>query len=584
MRNLRGSFVSIAVVLVILLIIIPLPSMLLDAMLILDLAASLTILLITMYVKKALEFSVLPSLLLLMTLFRLSLEISATRLILKNGGDAGAVIKTFGLFVVQGNPLIGVVIFLIIVVVQFIVITKGAERVAEVSARFTLDAMPGKQMAIDADLNTGVITEEEAKLRRRDIQREADFFGAMDGASKFVKGDAIVAIVIMIINIIGGIITGLLQGNDIGTVASTYSLATIGEGLMAQLPALLISTATGIIVTRTASEGNMGTEITKQFSAQPIVLKTSGVVMLAMVLIPGFPWPVLILISALFFVLGILSSRKKPKEAAEEAKQLKPAGNMQTEMQALRNPENIYSMLEVDTIEMEFGYCLLPLVDESQGGSFVDKVALFRRQFALEMGIVLPGVRMRDNMQLSNNEYVIKIRGERVAGGELLPDRLLIMGQDEGQFTVDGVDVTEPAFGLQARWITKSRRDEAELAGYAVIDPASVMMTHLGEVVRAHADELVGRREVNSLLDTVRKSNKALVEETIPGKISVGGLQKVLQNLLREDIPIRDLVTILETVSEHAAKIKDEDLLTEFVSAAPASANIPSACFVAVPS
>ncbi|MDR3552692.1 MAG: flagellar biosynthesis protein FlhA [Clostridia bacterium] len=565
MRKIKDSIASIAVVAVILLIIIPLPSQVLDFLLILNLALSLTILLITTYTKRALDFSILPSLLLLTTLFRLSLEISATRLILTKDGDAGAVIKTFGAFVISGNVLVGIVVFLIIVVVQFIVITKGAERVAEVSARFTLDAMPGKQMAIDADLNTGIITEEEAKIRRRDIQREADFFGAMDGASKFVKGDAIVAIIIMVINIVGGVITGLLGGSDITAVLSTYTLATIGEGLMAQLPALLISTSTGIIVTRTASDGNMGNELSKQFTAQPVVLKTTGAVLILMMLLPGFPKLVLFTIGCIFLLLGYQAEKKAKVAVPLPDKAVARKSDMRSEVEILRNPDNVYTMLEVETIEMEFGYSLIPLVDESQGGSFVDKVALFRRQFALESGIVLPGVRMRDNVQLANSSYVIKLRGEEVAHGELLADRLLIMGQGEDAFKIDGVDTVEPAFGLPARWIAKNRREEAEVAGYTVIDPTSVMMTHLGEVIRSHAAELLGRREVNSLLDMVRKNNKTLVEEVVPGKISVGGLQKVLQNLLAEEIPIRDMVTILETIAEQSSKVKDEDLLTEYV-------------------
>jgi flagellar biosynthesis protein FlhA len=360
--------------------------------------------------------------------------------------------------------------------------------------------MPGKQMAIDADLNSGLITEGEAKQRRRDIEREADFFGAMDGASKFVKGDAIVAIIIMIINIVGGMVVGVLAGEDFGTLMATYTLVTIGEGLMAQLPALLITTATGIIVTRTASEGTMSDELSKQILSQPVVLKTTGIVLLLMMLMPGFPKPVLLSIGGVFLLLGFKVGKRPGGDGeATEALEKKPV--LQSELELLRNPENVYQMLEVEAIEMEFGYSLISLVDESQGGSFIDKVVLFRRQFALETGIVIPSVRMRDNMQLPSNQYVIKLRGEDVAGGEVLVDHLLIMSQGGESLAIGGIDTIEPAFGLPARWVPKNRREDAELAGYTVIAPPSVMMTHLGEVIRRHASELVGRREVNSLLD-----------------------------------------------------------------------------------
>lgn len=565
-KALKGSIVSILIVCIILIIILPLPSALLDFLLIVSLSMALTILLITTNITTTLQFSIFPSLLLVTTLYRLSLEIQATRLILSNKGEAGSVIKTFGSFVIpNGNVVIGLVIFLIIVVAQFIVITKGAERVAEVAARFTLDAMPGKQMAIDADLNSGLITEDVARKRRSDIQREADFYGSMDGASKFVKGDAILSIVIMIINIVGGIISGLMGGGDITTVMQTYTIATVGEGLMAQIPALLISTATGIIVTRAASEDNMSAELAKQLFSQPIVLRTTGVVLLLMMLIPGFPKMVLIIIGALFIGLSFQVGKKeeKKKPGNEEAVQKLQAAN--SEIEKLKNPENVYSMIEVETIEMEFGYSLIPLVDETQGGSFVDKVIMFRRQFALETGLVIPSVRMRDNIQLSNNRYIIKIRGEKVAEGSILTGSLMIMNPLGDDFLIDGIDTVEPAFGLSARWIAPEKRDEAEMDGYTVIEPAAVMMTHLSEVIRRHAAEFVGRREVNSLLDVVKKNNQSLVDEVIPSKMSVGDLQKVLQNLLSENIPIRDMVTILETIAEFAPKIKDADMMTEYV-------------------
>lgn len=565
MNVLKGSAVSIAVVGIILIIILPLPTQAMDFLFMLSLSLALTILLITTTITRTLQFSIFPSLLLVTTLFRLSLEVQATRLILSNDGYAGQVIKTFGSFVIPNkNVVIGLVIFLIIVVAQFLVITKGAERVAEVAARFTLDAMPGKQMAIDADLNSGLITEEVARQRRTDIQREADFYGSMDGASKFVKGDAILAIVVMLINIVGGILVGIFKGGNINTVLTTYTIATVGEGLMAQLPALLISTATGIIVTRAASQDSVSSELTKQLFSQSTVLISTGVVLLLMLLIPGFPMPILLLLGALFLLLGWRAARdeKKTKKPASPAVQKLAAGS---ELDRLRNPENVYSMLEVEPIEMEFGYSLIPLVEESQGGTFVDKVVMFRRQFALETGVVLPSVRMRDNIQLSNNRYVIKIRGEEVAEGSLLVGSLLIMNPLGDEFLVDGIDTVEPAFGLKARWISPEKRADAELNGYTVIGPAAVMMTHLSEVVRAHAPELLGRREVNSMLDVLKKSNASLVDEVIPSKLAVGDLQKILQNLLSENIPIRDLTTVLETVGDFTPRVKDPDVLTEYV-------------------
>ena len=566
MKWIKSSIVSIGVIGIILMIILPLPTWALDFLLMINLSLALTVLLTAMNSRNALQFSIFPSLLLLTTLLRLALEISATKLILGNGGNAGAVIRTFGGFVIQNNIVVGLVVFLIIVVVQFIVITKGSERVAEVAARFTLDAMPGKQMAIDADLNSGLVTEEVARKRRSDVQREADFYGAMDGASKFVKGDAIVAIVIIIINIAGGMISGMINGDAINVVIKTYTMATVGEGLMAQLPALLISTATGIIVTRAASDGNMSTELVGQLFSQPVVLRTTGAVLLFMLVIPGFPWPILILIGGMFMALSFTTgAQKKQDQKTIEAQTTKKLIAANSELERLKNPENIYLYLEVETIEMEFGYSLIPLVDEQQGGSFVDKVVMFRRQFAMDTGIVIPSVRMRDNIQLANNKYLIKIRGEGVASGELLVGNLLVMNPASDKFAIDGVDTVEPAFGLKARWIPADRREDAEMAGYTVIEPAAVMMTHLAEVVRRHANELLGRREVNSLLDMVKKNNASLVDEVIPAKFSVGDLQKVLQNLLREEIPIRDMVTILETVSDYSAKIKDTDMMTEFV-------------------
>lgn len=564
MKWIKNSAVSIALIGVVFLIIIPLPAAALDFLFMLNLSIGLVILLTALFIKDTLQFSVFPSLLLMTTLFRLALEISATRLILSNGGDAGEVISAFGSFVIKGNLVVGVVVFLIIVVVQFIVITKGSERVAEVAARFTLDAMPGKQMAIDADLNAGIITEQQARTRRGNIQREADFYGSMDGASKFVKGDATVAILIVIINIVGGVIAGLVGGKDIQDVLKTYTQATIGEGLLAQLPALLISVATGMIVTRAASNTNISEDLTAQLFSRPLVLRITGGVLLCMMFLPGFPAPVLFLEGALFIVMSfVVDRRQKREQATPAAAMAAPAED--SELKKLQNPENVYQYLEVETVEMEFGYSLIPLVDESQGGTFVDKVVMFRKQFALDTGMVIPSVRMRDNIQLGNNTYVVKIRGEEVARGELLVGSLLVMNPSADTFDIDGVDTIEPAFGLKARWISPARRSEAEMKGYTVIEPSAVMMTHLSEVIRRHAWELLGRKEVNALLDTVKKNNASLVDELIPNKLTVGELQKVIQNLLREYVPIRDMVGILETLADHAPKIKDPDLLSEFV-------------------
>lgn len=564
MKWLKNSAVSIMLIFVVFLIVIPLPAGILDFMFMFNLSVGLVILLTALFIRDTLQFSIFPSLLLITTLLRLALEISATRLILSNGGDAGEVIRAFGSFVIKGNLIVGVVVFLIIVVVQFIVITKGSERVAEVAARFTLDAMPGKQMAIDADLNAGIITDQQARIRRQNIQREADFYGSMDGASKFVKGDAIVAILIVLINIVGGVISGLMSGKGIQDVLSTYTQATIGEGLLAQLPALLISVATGLIVTRAASDSNISEDLASQLFSHPMVLRITGAVLLVMMFLPGFPVPVLLAEGVLFLILSFVLDRRQKKAAAvPAAAEAVPAA--ESELKKLQNPENVYQYLEVETIEMEFGYSLIPLVDESQGGTFVDKVVLFRKQFALDTGLVVPSVRMRDNIQLDNNSYVIKIRGEEIARGQLLVGSLLVMNPSADTFDIDGVDTVEPAFGLKARWISPDKRSEADMKGYTVIEPAAVMMTHLSEVIRRHAWELLGRKEVNALLDTIKKGNASLVEELIPNKLTVGELQKVLQNLLQEHVPIRDLVGILETLADHTPKLKDPDLLAEFV-------------------
>lgn len=568
MKNILNNSITLFIIAVILMIIIPLPPFFLDLMFIINIAISIIILLTTMYIKEALEFSVFPSLLLITTLFRLSLNVSSTRLILTNGGDAGAVIATFGNFVLQGNAVVGFIIFIIIVLVQFIVITKGAERVAEVTARFTLDAMPGKQMAIDADLSSGIITENEAKIRRSNIQREADFYGAMDGATKFVKGDAIMSIVVTAINFVGGIIIGMVQGGSTFTeVLQTYSIATVGDGLVSQIPALLISTAASMIVTRAASESSLNVDLTNQIKSQPIVLIISGVVMLFMALIPGFPKPQVLVLAALFIFLGtrILKNNFNnsviENELVEKEQESKPT----TDDEYFRNIDNIYELIQIDPIEMEVGYSLIPLVDELSGGNFIDRVVMFRRQFAQEMGMVVPSVRLRDNGYLNPNEYVIKLKGEEVARGELLVEYYLAL--DPGNLTgeVDGIETIEPAYGIPSIWITKEKKELAEIYGYTVIDSLSVLITHLSEIIRTHAHELLSRQDLNQLLNNVKKFNESLVEEVLPGVVSQGNLQKILGNLLKEGIPIKDMETILETISDYGNSVKDTEMLTEYV-------------------
>ena len=570
--NKAKNLVPLLVVAIVLLIVIPLPPFLLDLMFIINITISLVILLTTMYIKETLQFSIFPSVLLITTLFRLCLNISSTRLILRQGGAAGQVIKTFGEFVIGGDAVVGFIIFLIIVLVQFIVITKGSERVAEVSARFTLDAMPGKQMAIDADLSSGLIDEQTAKVRRSKIQREADFFGAMDGASKFVKGDAIISIITTFINLVGGTIVGMvINHGSFGDVLSTYAIATVGDGLVSQLPSLIISTATGIIVTRSASENNLAEDLSKQFLSQPKVLISAGVVIGASCLIPGFPKIQILVVATVLISLGaymLKQGKAEPLTAEEEASQRameEVAAQDNSEVAYYRNIDNVYGLLQVEPIEMEFGYSLIPLVDESGGGTFIDRVVMFRKQFALEMGVVIPSVRLRDNGMINPNQYVIKLKGEEVAHGEVLVDHYLAL--DAGNVTnqISGIDTIEPAFGIPAKWISENRKDEAELAGYTIIDPISVIVTHMTEVIRQHAHEILTRQDVMALLENLKKTNQMLVDDTVPALLPIGDFQKILANLVREGIPIRDLETILETVADYAALFKDTDMLTEYV-------------------
>lgn len=566
--RLKTSSVALLMVAVVSLLIIPLPTALLDFMFILNLTISLVILFITMYIKETLEFAIFPSLLLVTTVFRLSLNISSTRSILTNGGYAGEVVKTFGEFVIQGNIVVGLIIFLILVLVQFIVITKGAERVAEVSARFTLDALPGKQMAIDADLSSGLITEEQARERRSKIQREADFFGAMDGATKFVKGDAIISIIVTLINLIGGIVVGLINGEgDFTTIIQTYSISTVGDGLMSQIPSLLISMATGLVVTRSSSEADLNSDVLKQFSNQPFVLLIAGVVLPFLTFI-GFPVLQTAIISVALIALGLTLLKKSKPAGAEspDLTDLPTAQEVTSEVSYYKNLDNVYNLLNVDAICVEVGYSLLPIVDESSGGNFLDRVVMLRKHFADEMGMVIPAIRLKDSSQLNPNQYEIKLKGESVAVGEVLLDHYLgLVPAETPENDVDGIETVEPAFGMPAKWISDDKKIKAEIAGYTLIDPTSVMVTHLSEVIRRHASELLSRQEVKRMVDNLKEHNESIVEDTVPAIVSLNELQRVLRNLLREGIPILDMETILETLADYAPNVKDHDMLTEYV-------------------
>lgn len=561
-----NNIISIFVIVIVALLIVPLSTPILDFMFIMNLALSLVILLMTMYVRETLDLSIFPSLLLVTTLARLALNVSSTRSILSNNGYAGEVVKTFGQFVIRGNVVVGLVIFLIIVLVQFIVITKGAERVAEVSARFTLDAMPGKQMAIDADLSSGMIDEEQARVRRLKIQKEADFFGAMDGASKFVKGDAIISIVITVINLIGGVAVGFMNGGDFQTVLNTYAISTVGDGLMSQIPALLISVATGMLVTRSTSDADLNTDVIQQFTKQPMVLMIAGAVMPFLIVI-GFPPVQVLLIAATLIGGGFIIYRMESKQVQEVPEAPTVMEEVTSEVDYYKNLDNVYALLSVDPICIEVGYSLLPLVDQSSGGRFMDRIVMLRKQFADELGIVIPPVRMRDSGQINPNQYEVKLKGETIAIGEVLVDHYLALapGALAPGDEIDGIDTVEPAFGMPAKWISDDKRVKAEMGGYTLIDATSVIVTHLSELIRAHAYELLTRQEVKKMLENLKKTNPAIVEETVPGLISQNELQKVLRNLLRENVPISDMETILETLADYAPNVKDSDILTEYV-------------------
>ncbi len=571
MKKILDNAVAIFVVIVVLLIIIPMNPLMLDILIIINIAISMIILLISMNIRAPLEFSIFPSLLLITTLFRLGINVSSTRNILIRQGEAGAVIKSFGDFVLQGNAIVGFIIFFIIVLVQFIVITKGAERVAEVAARFTLDAMPGKQMAIDADLSAGLITEKEARDRRSTIQREADFYGAMDGATKIVKGDAIMSIIITAINLIGGAAMGMLMhGMAFDEVMTVYSIATVGDGLVSQIPALLISTSTGMIVTRAVSEGSLNEDVSKQFTAQPNAIIMTGGIIAVLTVIPGMPVIPLAVISFLFIFTGVQVGNKMRKQAeeevavAEQAEVVRPT----SEEDFYKDINNVYTLIGVEPIEMEFGYSLIPLVDEGSGGKMINRIVIFRRQFAQSMGFVIPSVRLRDKSSLNTNQYVVKVKGEEVARGEILVDHYLALEPPSPAGEISGIDTIEPAYGIPSKWILPENKEMAEIYGYTVIDPLSVMLTHFSETVKTHAHELLSRQEVALLLENTRKMSPDLVAEVVPNMISQGNLQKILVNLIKEGIPIKDMDTLLESIADSHSSGHDIMQTTENIRSA----------------
>lgn len=572
MRRIFDNAISLMVVVIVLFLVIPLPAPVLDVLIVINISLSIMILMITMSISEPLEFSIFPSLLLVTTLFRLGLNVSSTRLILSKGGQAGVVIKSFGNLITQGNIVIGVLIFLIIVLVQFIVITKGAERVSEVAARFTLDAMPGKQMAIDADLSSGLIDEKAARLRRYKIQKEADFYGAMDGATKIVKGDAVMSLIITVINFVAGLIIGIVQGGgDIQTVLNVYSIATIGDGLVSQLPALMISTATGMIVTRSVSDGSLNTDVVSQFKAQPRAIMATGVILLLLGIFPGTPTLPLLLVGACLTAGGVVGEQRMEKETVHQAQEAdvqaeQPPSEVAAGSEAdyFKDINNVYSLLTVEPIEMEFGYSLIPLVDENSGGKLISRIVIFRRQYAQDMGFVIPSIRLHDGAGLGTNQYIIRIRGEEVARGEVLVDYYLALEPPNPSGEIDGIEAIEPAYGIPSRWILPENKEMAEIYGYTVITPLTVMLTHLSETIKRHTYELLGRSEVMQLVEHLKKTDPDLVADAIPNVITYAGLEKILRNLLKEGVPIRDLGLILEAIVD-AGPNRDVDAVTEQV-------------------
>ena len=560
-------------VMLVILMIVPIPPTLLDFLLSINICIALLVIGVALYAENALQFSVFPTLLLIVTLFRLSLNITATRSILLHG-FAGNVIEFFGNVVVGGNYAVGFVIFLILIVIQFVVITNGAGRVAEVAARFTLDAMPGKQLAIDADLNAGLITEAEARQRRKDIQRSADFYGAMDGASKFVRGDAIAAIIIVVINTIGGFIVGIFQMHmDWAQALQRFTLLTIGEGIVTQVPALLISTATGIIVTRAASESDFGGDLVKQLGGQPRAILIAAIISALMGiagLVRWFMLPLSVLLFIYYLRVRNRPPEPRPGQLPSAAQAAAVAGGTGAQGQAVKPAESVVPLLSYDPMELEIGFGLIPLVDTTQGGDLLERITLIRRHAARDLGIIVPPIRVRDNLQLKPSMYVVKIYGLEVANAEVMVSRLLAMNPGTATQPIDGIPTTEPAFNLPALWIPESARGEAEMGGYTVIDPTSVIATHLTEIIKSHAPDLLGRQETSALLDNVKTHYPVVVEELVPNLLTVGEIQRVLQNLLRERIPIRNLLLILESLADAARVSKDIDFLTERVRAAMA--------------
>lgn len=552
---------GLGIVGILVIMMVPLPTIVIDLLLSLSITLSIVILLMSMYVLKPLDFSVFPSILLTVTLLRLSLNVASTRLILLYGHEgtdaAGQVIKSFGTFVVGGNYVVGLIVFLVLVIINFIVITKGATRIAEVAARFTLDAMPGKQMSIDADLNAGLINDSEARRRRRDIEREADFYGAMDGASKFVRGDAIAAVIIIFINVIGGLIVGVLQkGMKVTDAALNYTLLTVGDGLVTQIPALIVSTAAGMLVTRSTAGSNLGTEMSGQLLLQPRALATASIMLLVFALIPGMPKVSFLAISAVtgFLAVSLLRSAKKAEAVRVEEAPAAPA------------PEKIEAALvPLDLLELEVGYGLIPMVDAGQGGELLGRIRAVRKQLAQEMGFIVPAIHIRDNLQLKPNSYSIILKGVEVAKGELMPGHFLAITAEDRGAKLRGIETKEPTFGLPAVWITEKEKESVQARGFVVVDPATVITTHLTEIIKSHADELVGREEVRTLLDNLSRNYPKVVEELVPKVVSVGLLQKILQKLLRERVPVRDLLTILETTGDYAAATGNSDILLGYV-------------------
>jgi len=540
--------------------IVPIPSALLDAMLAVNISLALIVMFNALFAQEVLDMSFFPTLLLFTTIFRISLNVSSTRLILTTG-DPGNVVRTFGGFVGGGDLIIGAIVFIILIIIQFVVINKGSERVAEVTARFTLDAMPGKQMAIDADLNTGTITEKEARIRREKIQMESNFFGAMDGATKYVKGDATAGLIITFVNLIGGTVMGVLrQGLPFAEAIQSFGVLTIGDGLSSQIPSLLISMATGILITKASKEADFGTVLVKQLFGIPKVLYIAGGTLAFL----GVATPLNIVLFVSLGTAFIITGKNVDKNINIE--QIEDEVNMEeTEAEEIRKPENVVSLLQVDPIELEFGYGIIPLADVNQGGDLLDRVVMIRRQIALELGTVVPIIRLRDNIQLNPNQYIIKIKGIQITEGEILFDHYMAMNPGFVEEEITGIPTFEPSFHLPAIWITEGQRERAESLGYTVVDPPSIIATHLTEVIRTHIDELLTRQDVQNLVDNLKESNPVLVEELVPKLLGLGEVQKVLQNLLREGISIRDLLSIFETLADHAQTTRDTDVLTEYV-------------------